>query len=224
MTDNDEAGYKNEKVTYTTRQEYLADDVVDNYVRNRFSGIMGSYRFRREQGAVNGLISQIRQGEVRSILDCPTGIGRWLPNLAVLGPDRIVAVDVSPTMLNKAKAVNLPGIDIEFREGVAEHLPFQDGSFDLVFCHALLKHLPEQVEFDVIQELSRVSSRYVIVAASVRRGLGGVLRQFRKPKGGFSVSRKQFEQAVADSGLRVIDSRKATTPVGSEYCYLLRKD
>ncbi len=221
--EDDRGSYTNEQVSYTTRQEYLAEDVVEDYLPKRFSGFMGQYKYRREQRAVNSLINQIPRADVQSILDCPTGIGRWLPNLAVLEPRRITAVDVSPTMLKRAKTVQLPGVALEFRQGVAERLPFEEGSFDLVFCHALLKHLPEPVEFAVIKELARVTSKYVIVAASVRRGPSGVIRQFRNPKGAFSVSQQQFEQAVADSGLRVVDSRKATTPVGSEYSYLLKK-
>jgi ubiquinone/menaquinone biosynthesis C-methylase UbiE len=222
--DDGKINYVDEKVSYTTRREYLSEDVVDNYVPNRFTGALGRYRFRREQNAVNSLINQVPAAEIQSILDCPTGIGRWLPNLAVLRPAHIMAVDVSPTMLSRAKTVELPGVSIGFKEGVAERLPFEEDSFDLVFCHALLKHLPEQVEFDVINELARVTSQYVIVAASVRRGFGGVVRKFRNPKGrAVSVSRPRFEQAVRDAGLCVVDSRKATTPLGSEYSYLLRK-
>ena len=217
------AQHPDDNVSYTTREEYLAEDVVQNYIPNRFSGTLGQYRYRREQGAVNSLIGQVPRTEVQAILDCPTGIGRWLPNLAVLEPCRIVAVDVSPTMLKQAQTVQLQNIATEFRQGVAEQLPFQDGTFDVVFCHALLKHLPAPVQLQVIKELARVTSKYVIVTASVRRGPAGFIRQFRNPKGAFAVSRPQFEQFALDSGLCVIGSRKAATPVGAEYSYLLRK-
>jgi SAM-dependent methyltransferase len=218
------AQHPDNNVGYTARGEYLADDVVNNYIPKRFSGTLGRYRFQREQRAVNALIGQVPRTEITEILDCPTGIGRWLPNLAALEPRRIVAVDVSPTMLKQAKRVQLQGIAIEFREGVAEQLPFEDNSFDLVFCHALLKHLPAPIQLQVITELARVTSKYIIVAASVRRGPAGIIRRFRNPPGSaFAVSHEQFDRFVRDSGLRVIDSRKATTPVGSEYTYLLRK-
>lgn len=217
------ASQPDENVGYTARKEYLAEDVVQNYVRNRYSGTMGRYRYAREQQAVNGIIAQIPSSEVEAILDCPTGIGRWLPNLAVLRPQRIVAMDVSPTMLSAARRVQLDGIAIDFKEGVAEQLPFESGTFDLVFCHALLKHLPANSQLDVIKELARVTSKYVIVAASVRRGPAGFIRRFRHAKGAVAVSRKWFEDVVAQSGLQIVAAKKATTPVGVEYSYLLRK-
>lgn len=43
----------------------------------------------------------------------------------------------------------------------ASDLPFQDSSFDVVFCHALLHHV-EHVD-DVIQEMKRVSARLVVI-------------------------------------------------------------
>ncbi|MCV7421494.1 glycosyltransferase [Mycobacterium yunnanensis] len=212
-----------DEVGYTARGEYLAQDVVENYIPNRFSGRLGRYRFQREQRAVNDLIAQVPANDVDEILDCPTGIGRWLPNLATLEPRRIVAMDVSPTMLEQARTVALPGVAVDYREGVAEQLPFEDRSVDLVFCHALLKHLPESAQEQVIKELARVASKNVIVTASVLRGPAGALRRVRRAKGAVAVSRGSFEATVARSGLRVVDSRKAATPVGVEYSYLLRK-
>ncbi len=212
---------EDEAVDYPTREEYLAEDVVQNYIPNRFTGLLGRYRFWREQRAVNSLIARVPRIEIQAILDCPTGIGRWLPNLAVLQPQRIVAVDVSPTMLRRAETVSIDNVSTEFRIGVAEHVPFEDGTFDLVFCHALLKHLPESAQLQVIKELARVTSRYVIVTASVRRGLAGFTRRFRRPRGAVAVSKSWFEQAASEYGLRVVCSRKASTPLGAEYSYLL---
>lgn len=217
------AQHPDENVEYTARDEYLSEDVVQNYLHNRFSGALGRYRFRREQHAVNDLIAQVPRSEVRTILDCPTGIGRWLPNLAALQPSRIAAVDVSSTMLKQAKTVVVQNVTTEFLEGVAEHLPFDDDSFDLVFCHALLKHLPEPAQLNVIKELARVAANYVVVTASVRRGPAGYARQFRRAKGAVAVSRQWFERAAVQSGLRIVDSRLAATPIGVEYSYLLRK-
>jgi ubiquinone/menaquinone biosynthesis C-methylase UbiE len=212
-----------EEVRYTARAEYLADEVAANYMTNRFSGILGQYRFSREQRAVNGRIAEIARPEVRLILDCPTGIGRWLPNLATLQPDRIVAVDVSPTMLRRARTVSLDGVSTEFIRGVAEKLPFDDDYFDLVFCHALLKHLPATAQAEVIKELARVTSKYVIVAASVRRGPAGWVRAVRKAKGAVAVPDSWFQRVLAVNDLSVVSAMKATTPLGVEYSYLLRK-
>ncbi len=43
----------------------------------------------------------------------------------------------------------------------ANRLAFQDFSFDVVFCHALLHHVEDQVR--VLSEMRRVSRKYVVV-------------------------------------------------------------
>jgi SAM-dependent methyltransferase len=55
-----------------------------------------------------------------------------------------VATDISPGMLEalSASATELE-LHVETRECDASSLPFEDGSFDLVFGHAVLHHLPD---------------------------------------------------------------------------------
>ena len=212
------------EVGYTAREEYLAEAVVRDYIPHRFSGRLGRYRYRREQDAINRLLEQVPRDTVKSVLDCPTGIGRWLPNLATLQPSRIVGVDVSPTMLAYARTVDLSdAISTEFREGVAEDLPFQTGEFDLVFCHALLKHLPETAQFDVIKEVSRVTKSHAIITTSVLRGAAGMVRLLREAGGAVAVTPSWFDDATQHSGLRIVDSQKVATPLGVEFSYLMRR-
>lgn len=211
-------------VGYTAREEYLAEDVASNYVANRFSGLLGRYRHAREQSAVDSLIAKLPAAQINSILDCPVGIGRWLPNLSVLKPRRMVGMDVSPTMLKHAKTVKLPSdIETEFREGVAESLPFADGEFDLVFCHALLKHLPVDVQRAVIIEIARVTSNYALITTSVNRGGAGFIRRFRHAKGAVAVSPDWFDDVIREAGFEMVDLAKTATPIGVEFCHLLRK-
>ena len=219
MADN-----KTVAVGYTAREEYLAEDVASNYVANRFSGRLGRYRHVREQSSVDHLIAKLPAGEINAILDCPVGIGRWMPNLSVLKPKRVVGMDVSPTMIKHAQTVKLsPDIKVEFREGVAENMPFADGEFDLVFCHALLKHLPLDAQRAVIIEIARVTSKYAIITSSVNRGAAGFIRRFRHAKGAVASSPAWFDEVVRAAGFEMIDLAKTATPIGVEYGHLLRK-
>jgi SAM-dependent methyltransferase len=71
--------------------------------------------------------------------------------------DRIcdtVGADFSSKMLEKCPIFNKFLMD-------ARHLGFQDMSFDVVFCHALLHHVENMDE--VLREMRRVSRRYVVV-------------------------------------------------------------
>lgn len=121
-------------------------------------------------------------------------------------------MDVSPAMLARARTVDL-GSEVEttFIEGVAEALPFPDDSFDLVFCHALLKHLPVEVQAAVILELARVSSRYVIVSGSVNHGVSGLVRRFRRANAAVALAPAEFRAAVEASGLREVARERCTT-------------
>jgi ubiquinone/menaquinone biosynthesis C-methylase UbiE len=126
-------------------------------------------------------------------------------------------------MLRAAQSIELESIDLEFVEAVAENLPFADGEFDLVFCHALFKHLPEDVQAAVTLELARVSTRYVIITLSVNRGIPGLIRRFRKARGAVAVSSRWAENTFRESGLRIISRVKTATPLGVEHSYLLEK-
>jgi ubiquinone/menaquinone biosynthesis C-methylase UbiE len=78
-------------------------------------------------------------------LEIGAGTGYFTLNLAQLGLiERPVATDISPGMLatleDSAKEV---GVDVRTVVTEAEELPFDDASFDLVFGHAVLHHIPD---------------------------------------------------------------------------------
>jgi ubiquinone/menaquinone biosynthesis C-methylase UbiE len=78
-------------------------------------------------------------------LEIGSGTGYFSLNLLQLGQvGRLVATDISPGMLDElgATAQRL-GLDVETATTDAERLPFEDRSFDLVFGHAVLHHLPD---------------------------------------------------------------------------------
>jgi ubiquinone/menaquinone biosynthesis C-methylase UbiE len=75
------------------------------------------------------------------VLDVGCGTGIAARDVAArLGPDAsIVGLDASPDMLAVARSVaDARGIQIDWREGRAEALPFPDGSFSLVLCQFAL--------------------------------------------------------------------------------------
>jgi ubiquinone/menaquinone biosynthesis C-methylase UbiE len=78
-------------------------------------------------------------------LEIGAGTGYFTLNLMRAGVLReAVATDISPGMLSalseSAGELELP---VETRECEAASLPFEDDSFDLVFGHAVLHHLPD---------------------------------------------------------------------------------
>jgi SAM-dependent methyltransferase len=78
-------------------------------------------------------------------LEIGSGTGYFSLNLLQLGViETLTATDISKGMLKRlsttAKAL---GLDVETVATEAEELPFEDESFDLVFGHAVLHHIPD---------------------------------------------------------------------------------
>ena len=82
---------------------------------------------------------------VRTGLEIGAGTGYFSLNLVLAGLiEEVVATDISPGMLEalSASATEL-GLEVRTVRAEAATLPFGDESFDLVFGHAVLHHLPE---------------------------------------------------------------------------------
>ena len=78
-------------------------------------------------------------------LEIGAGTGYFSLNLLQAGAiERATATDISPGMLAalEANAERL-GLDVRTAAAEAETLPFPDESFDLVFGHAVLHHIPD---------------------------------------------------------------------------------
>ncbi len=92
--------------------------------------------------ALGGLDGQ-RFGDA---LEIGSGTGYFSLNLVQLGViERLTATDISPGMLQRlaatAEALGVGEVSTVATE--AEELPFEDESFDLVFGHAVLHHIPD---------------------------------------------------------------------------------
>ena len=92
-------------------------------------------------------------------LEAGSGAGGFTELLAgTVGPDGTVsALDVTPDLLQTARerVEKSPFKDrVTYHEGDIEHLPFDDGQFDLVWSSRTVHHLPDQLAG--VKELRRV--------------------------------------------------------------------
>ena len=78
-------------------------------------------------------------------LEIGSGTGYFSLNLAQLGViERLTATDISPGMLERlSRTADSLGLEAQTVVTEAEELPFEDESFDLVFGHAVLHHIPD---------------------------------------------------------------------------------
>lgn len=85
------------------------------------------------------------QVRYRDSLEIGAGTGYFTLNLLLGGViENATCSDISPGMLQtlSANAERL-GLEVATRPADAEQLPFEDESFDLVFGHAVLHHIPD---------------------------------------------------------------------------------
>src|SRR3954449_3514129 len=97
-------------------------------------------------GKIRKALGRRELGRFETALEVGAGTGYFALNLlraGVLG--HATCLDISPGMLatlrENAQRLGLNGL-VETVATDAEHLPFDDESFDLVFGHAVLHHLP----------------------------------------------------------------------------------
>jgi FkbM family methyltransferase len=89
-------------------------------------------------------------------LDFGCGAGRLSRALA-RHFDRVVALDVSPSMLDAARSLNRGVGNIEFRENASPRLDgIADASVDLVYSNMTLQHIPAALAAGYVDEFFRV--------------------------------------------------------------------
>lgn len=98
-----------------------------------------------------------RLKNIQSVLDVGTGSGLFAEKFAARGL-MITGLDANPDMLPFARQY-VPAAT--FQEGVAEKLPFNDGTFDLVFMGLLLHETDDILE--AVKEAHRVARQRLAV-------------------------------------------------------------
>ena len=115
---------------------------------------------------------------VKKALDVGCGVGHWgrvlLPHLPPQA--RLFGIDREATWVEEAaKRARVAGYAerTSYRLGDAEHIPFHDGTFDLVTCQTLLIHVREPRA--VLREMMRVLKPGGLVAMAEPNNLSSAL-------------------------------------------------
>jgi arsenite methyltransferase len=121
-------------------------------------------------------LGELRPGE--RVVDLGSGAGiDSLIAAKKVGPEgRVIGVDMTPAMLEKARqAAEEAGLsNVEFREGYAEELPVADGWADVVISNGALNLMPDKAA--ALQEMARV------LASNGRLQIGDILVQKAVPE------------------------------------------
>jgi ubiquinone/menaquinone biosynthesis C-methylase UbiE len=106
-------------------------------------------------------------------LEIGSGTGYFGLNLVRAGVvERLTATDISPGMQDVlARTADELRIEVETALCEAEALPFEDDSFDLVFGHAVLHHLPNlEAAFDEFRRVLRPGGTIAFCGEPSRHG------------------------------------------------------
>ena len=154
-------------------------------------------------------------GDPVSVLDLPSGTGRFWEMLAEKADRKILAADNSENMLQVAMRERPPGITqrIEAFQCSAFDIPRPDNAVENIFCMRLLHHIGQADDrLDLFREFKRVASRSICISLWVdgnyqafrrhrlerRRGPGKFQNRFVLPA-------SQVESEFRQAGLGVID-------------------
>jgi len=133
----------------------------------------GAEGLRQVSGKLAKALGQRELGPFERSLEIGAGTGYFTLNLLRGGVVReAVASDISPGMLATLRGnADRLGLDVETLAADAEALPFEDESFDLVFGHAVLHHLPDLAQaFDEFHRVLRPGGTLVFAGEPSRTG------------------------------------------------------
>ncbi len=116
------------------------------------------------------ILSYLPSWDGQSVLDLPTGIGRFITPFAEKAKE-VVAVDLCSHFLEESQKRNQAHPNVRYLLSDAMDLSFPDASFDLIFISWLLQYLEDQ-------EVTTLSSR---LASWLRPGGHLFLRESCQP-------------------------------------------
>ena len=101
-------------------------------------------------------IASIAAGETVLDLGSGAGIDCFLAARELAGTGRVIGVDMTPEMIDRARDAARRGnyVNVEFRQGLIEDLPVEDGTVDLIISNCVLNLSPDKPA--VIREAFRV--------------------------------------------------------------------
>jgi ubiquinone/menaquinone biosynthesis C-methylase UbiE len=154
-------------------------------------------------------LAHLEPGE--SVLDVGCGTGTLaIVSKRRVGPTGTVhGIDASPAMIARAREkATKAGVEVFFKQGVVEALPFPDAHFDVILSTLMLHHLPSKLREQCAREVRRVvkpGGRVLVVDFRERGRKGkGLLAHFHHRHG--HVELDDMIAVLSGAGLNVLES------------------
>jgi ubiquinone/menaquinone biosynthesis C-methylase UbiE len=150
------------------KSRYRDSVVATTYDSSRFLSAKGQKRNRLTLAAIQRAVDKAASlgRPIRDCLDLPCGTGRlflWLLQRQL----QFVGADISLEMMRAARTkigtTSSGGVPFALVQCDGEYLPFKDRSLDAVLSIRFMFHVPREVRVRILQEMARVSRRWLIV-------------------------------------------------------------
>ncbi len=156
-------------------------------------------------------IAALKQGE--TVLDLGSGAGfdAFLAARAVGDTGRVIGVDMTPQMLEKARNNAQKGgyANVEFREGQIEQLPVADNTIDAIISNCVINLSPEKARvfreaYRVLKSGGRLAISDIVATAELPEEARQDLALYTGCMAGAS-SITELEKMMADAGFTAIE-------------------
>lgn len=140
------------------------------------AGDYGHFARYMEPGALE-FLARLKIAPGMQLLDVACGAGQIAIPAARAGAE-VVGVDIASNLVVQARAhAREAGVDVEFEEGDAEDLPYDDASFDLVvsLIGAMFAPRPERVAHELLR-VCRPGGRVVMANWTAEGHIGQMFR------------------------------------------------
>ena len=167
------------------------------------------------------------QGRSDLILDLPCGGGRLSPRIGAHA-DRLIEADIAVGQVLYGKRHSQLDTPQIWMTASAFHIPFRDNSVDGAVCCRLCHHLPSPAERErLIEELLRVSRRFVIMTFfdyySLKNWLRRVRRPFNKKPPKLTMTVQRVRELAEANGARLVQyPMLAPTSSGHRYALMVK--
>lgn len=135
------------------RQRRFKDIGIEGRSARWYDNNTRKHRLAEMKGYAKEVAKYIQDG--CSVLEVAPGPGYLAIELAKLGKYRIIGLDISQDFVEIARRnAKEASVEVEFRRGSADDIPFPDNAFNFIICTAAFKNFKEPVK--ALIEMNRV--------------------------------------------------------------------
>ncbi len=208
------------------RRGYVNNNVVEKYDKERFSSLAGRVFNFLEKSQIKKTIMHCRNKKMKTFMDIPCGTGRITSLYKEVGVP-CIAADISEEMLNRAKE-RLGEDYIVYRKEEITKINMKDSEVDVISCIRLLHHLDWEDRVNILEELRRVTRKFLILNISWRGSFIYKLRHkiklfFKLTHSKTGFDKEEFNFMLGEIGFAVARKRMVLPLISEDMVLLLEK-